>query len=188
MASLSTNEIKMKQYVLIAKAGLAVTAMKEKNISLLEDSIFLKFTAAVTACQSPQSFDGFIKSHFLRRKSFKTSLEKLDSGDLHSGGSLWRKFKEIKIVLMNDFAPVLSKKLPGGQLPSGRAWQRYLLPFERKFLTIMKLNRRKNRKLLKVIRDIDLWRAGFQSSGMYLPPMVLLLQILKNVSVQGKLL
>ena len=32
----------------------------------------------------------------------------------------------------------------------------------------MKLNRRKNRKLLKVIRDIDLWRAGLQSSGMYL--------------------
>ena len=131
MARLSTNEIKMKQYVLIAKAGLAVTAMKEKNISLLEDSIFLEFTAAVTACQLPQSFDGFIKSHFLRTKSFKTSLEKLDSGDLHTGGSLWRKFKEIKLVLMNDFAPVLSKKLPGGQLPSGKSMAEILVAVRR---------------------------------------------------------
>ena len=57
MARLSTNEIKMKQYVLIAKAGLAVTAMKEKNISLLEDSIFEELEAAVTACHLPQSFD-----------------------------------------------------------------------------------------------------------------------------------
>jgi hypothetical protein len=46
---------------------------------------------------------------------------------LHTGASLWRKFKEIKLVLMNDFGPVLSKKLPGGQLPSGKSMSEMLI-------------------------------------------------------------
>ena len=57
MPSLKVNDIKLKQYVILMSAGLAVTAMKEKNISLLEDSIFEEFEAAVTACHLPQSFD-----------------------------------------------------------------------------------------------------------------------------------
>jgi hypothetical protein len=49
--SLKVNDIKVKQHVMIARTGLAVTAMKEKNISVLEDFFFEEFKAAVTACQ-----------------------------------------------------------------------------------------------------------------------------------------
>lgn len=70
MLRLSINDIKLKQYVLIAKAGRTMTTMKEKNISLLEYSIFEE--------------------------------------------------------LMIDFAPVISKKLPSGQLPSGKSMSEVL--------------------------------------------------------------
>jgi hypothetical protein len=38
MTNLSVNEIKLKQYVLIAKAGLAVVELKEKGMNSIEDA------------------------------------------------------------------------------------------------------------------------------------------------------
>ena len=40
-------------------------------------------------------------------------VARLNSNDFDNGGTLWRKYKEIRLVLMNDFAPLLQKRLPG---------------------------------------------------------------------------
>ena len=57
----------------------------------------------------------------MRTKNFYIEVSRLDPTDLHTGSTLWRKYKEIRLILMNDFAPFLSKRLPGGQPPSGKS-------------------------------------------------------------------
>ena len=38
-------------------------------------------------------------------------MDKIDSVDLHTGASLRRKFKEIRLILLNEFSPLLAKKM-----------------------------------------------------------------------------
>jgi hypothetical protein len=127
MNSLSVNDIKLKQYLLITKAGLAVSQSKEKGIGNIETQIFTEYSEAVLALPLPASFNGFNRMSFMRTKNFFIDLEKLDSGDLHTGSTLWRKYKEIRLILMNDFAPLLSKRLPGGKPPSGKSYSEILV-------------------------------------------------------------
>lgn len=127
MANLSVTDIKMKQYVLIAKAGLAVVESKEKGMNLIEDYLLLQFTEAVKAYTLPASFLGFDKNAFLRTKNFNVPLDKLEATDLHTGSSLWRKFKEIRLVTTHELGALLSKKLPGGQPPSGKSMSEILV-------------------------------------------------------------
>ena len=58
----------------------------------------------------------------MRTKNFAVSIEKLESCDLHTGTSLWRKYKEIRLVLLNEYKPLLSKHLPNGHPPSGKSF------------------------------------------------------------------
>ena len=58
----------------------------------------------------------------MRTKNFAVSIEKLESCDLHTGASLWRKYKEIRLVLLNEYTPLLLKRLPNGHPPSGKSF------------------------------------------------------------------
>ena len=42
------------------------------------------------------------------------------------GDTLWRKFKDIKSVIINDLSVVYATNLPGGQPPSGISYQEIL--------------------------------------------------------------
>jgi hypothetical protein len=127
MTNLSVNEIKLKQYVLIAKAGLAVVESKEKGMNSIEDYLLTQFTEAVKAYTLPPVFAGFDINSFLRTKNFNVPLEKLEASDLHTGSSLWRKYKEIRLVITHELGALLAKKLPGGQPPSGKSMSEILL-------------------------------------------------------------
>jgi hypothetical protein len=112
--------------MLIVKAGLAICETKEKGIALIEKGIMEEFTAAVEGFILPSSFNGFDRDAFYRTKNFGTVVDKVESGDLHTGASLWRKFKEIRLILLNEFSPLLAKKMPGGLLPSGKTYSEVL--------------------------------------------------------------
>ena len=57
--------------------------------------------------------------------------ERPDSNDLHTGATLWRKFKEIRLMVMNEFSPIIASKMPGGILPSGKSFGEILLIMRR---------------------------------------------------------
>jgi predicted SprT family Zn-dependent metalloprotease len=54
-------------------------------------------------------------------------LEKLEASDLYTGSSLWRKYKEIRLVITHELGALLAKKLPGGQPPSGKSMSEILV-------------------------------------------------------------
>ena len=58
-------------------------------------------------------------------------MARLELNDLHTGATLWRKYKEIRLILMNDFAPTLSARLPGGMPPSGKSFAEVLVAVRR---------------------------------------------------------
>ena len=62
----------------------------------------------------------------MRTKNYFVDVAKLDPTDLQTGVTLWRKYKEIRLILMNDFAPLLMKRLPGGLPPSGKSFAEVL--------------------------------------------------------------
>ena len=63
----------------------------------------------------------------MRTKNYFMDVARLDANDLHTGATLGREYKEIRLILMNDFAPILSSKLPGGMPPSGKSFAEVLL-------------------------------------------------------------
>ena len=147
MTNWSVNEIKLKQYVLIAKAGLAVVESKEKGINSIEDYLLTQFTEAVKAYTLPPTFAGFDQNAFLRTKNFNVSVEKLEATDLHTGASLWRKYKEIRLVITHELGALLAKKLPGGQPPSGKSMAEILLSVRKEwFETCEKVREEKSKK------------------------------------------
>ena len=121
MNQLTVSDIKSKQFMLITKAGLAVCETSEKGQAQIEKCLMEQFTEAVKACVLPQIFVNFNREAFFRTKNFGTSISDVDSSDLHTGATLWRKFKEIRLILMNEFSPLLASKMPGGILPSGKS-------------------------------------------------------------------
>ena len=127
MNSLGVNDVKSKQFLLITKAGLAVSQSKEKGIVNIEQQILAEFSEAVKAVFLPPIFLGFDRNGFMRTKNYFIDVARLDAKDLHTGATLWRKYKEIRLILMNDFAPILSSKLPGGMPPSGKSFAEVLL-------------------------------------------------------------
>ena len=124
MNSLGVNDVKSKQFLLITKAGLAVSQSKEKGIVNIEQQILAE---AVKAVFLPPIFLGFDRNGFMRTKNYFIDVARLDANDLHTGATLSRKYKEIRLILMNDFAPKLSSKLPGGMPPSGKSFAEVLL-------------------------------------------------------------
>jgi hypothetical protein len=127
MNSLSVFDVKSKQFLLITKAGLAVSQSKEKGIVNIEQQILSEFTEAVAAIFLPPAFLGYDRSGFMRTKNYFVDVSRLEANDLHTGATLWRKYKEIRLILMNDFAPLVKKRMPGGEPPSGKSFSEILL-------------------------------------------------------------
>lgn len=149
MNNLTVNDIKSKQYVLITKAGLAVSQSKEKGKGSLEQQILTEYSEAVIAIHLPPSFNGFDRNALMRTKNYHVEISRLEASDLHTGGTLWRKYKEIRLILMNDFAPQLSKKLPGGQPPSGKSYSEVLVAVRKEIYNMYEDISEKKSKALK---------------------------------------
>ena len=126
MNNLGVHDVKSKQFLLITKAGLAVSQSKEKGMVNIEQQVMTEDTEAVKAIFLPPAFLGYDRNGFMRTKNYFVDVAKLDPNDLHTGATLWRKYKEIRLILMNDFAPLLTKRLPGGLPPSGKSFAEIL--------------------------------------------------------------
>ena len=113
------HDIKSFQYVCITKAGLAVCAEREMSKEQIEREVFEEFKMAVETLGLPHELDGIDRKILLRSKNYIVKVCKID--DYHDGESIWRKFGEIKRVVVNDFTDLYMKNLPGGQLPSGKS-------------------------------------------------------------------
>ena len=78
----------------------------------IEREIVQEFKLACAAsCLSP-ALEGIDRAVLLRSKNFVVKVCKPD--DYHDGESIWRKFGEIKRVIVNDFTELYMKYLPGG--------------------------------------------------------------------------
>lgn len=113
----NVHDIKSHQYLCITKAGLAVSAERELSKELLEREIFEEFKAAIDLLDIPSELHGIDRNILHRSKNYIVKVCKDD--DYHDGESIWRKFGEIKRIVINDFTELYMKNLPGGQLPSG---------------------------------------------------------------------
>lgn len=113
------HDIKSFQYVCIVKAGLHVCGEQEMTKKQIENEIFDEFKSAVNALQLSPEIQGINREILLRSKNYVVKVCKVD--DYHDGESVWRKFGEIKRVVVNDFTELYMKNLPGGQLPSGKS-------------------------------------------------------------------
>ena len=135
--------------MLVTKAGLAVSRSKEKKTEMIETQIYGEFSEAVKAVTLPSSFAGFDRDCFMRTKNFYLEITRLDASDLHTGSTLWRKYKEIRLILMNDFAPLLSRRMPGGQPPSGKSFSEILVAVRKDIYDMYEDESEKKSKALK---------------------------------------
>ena len=117
MNSITMWDFKSTQYLLIAKAGLAVADSEETNMEILQTGILNEFKLAVAGAVLPEALHGLDRNIFLRTKSFWAASAK--PGELHSGCSLWRKYGEIRRVVVNDLSAALEKLKVNGQPRSG---------------------------------------------------------------------
>lgn len=122
---LSVNNIKSVQYLLIVRAGLAVMEGSEKSIESLHSESMSEFTTALQSYRLNASMADVDKSIFLRTKNFVVANCK--PSDMHTGESIWRKFKDVRRYIGNDMAAAYNKRIPGGQLPSGKSMEEMLL-------------------------------------------------------------
>ena len=97
----------------------------------IEQQILAEFTEAVKAVFLPPIFVGFDRNGFMRTKNYFVYVARLDSNDLHTGATLLRKYREIRLILVNDFMPIFSARLPGGMPPSGRRFAEVLVAVRR---------------------------------------------------------
>ena len=79
MNSLGVNDVKSKQFLLITKAGLAVSQSKEKGIVNIEQQILAEFSEAVKAVFLPPIFLGFDRNGFMRTKNYFFDVARLVS-------------------------------------------------------------------------------------------------------------
>jgi hypothetical protein len=121
---LTVNDIKTVQFLLIVKAGLAVMEGSEKSIEILHSDSLLEFSTAVKNYKLNAIMSEVDKSTFMRTKNFLSPTCK--PTDMHTGESIWRKFKDIRRYIGNEMNSAFSLRLPGGQLPSGKSLEETL--------------------------------------------------------------
>ena len=141
------SRLKSVQYLVICQAGLAVCAEAEAASEDLKRDMLREFELGVQNFTMPTELKGYTREVLLRSKNFVARTCKHD--DLHTGtncknnfessasnhnddscecvgDTLWRKFKEIKAVIINEFSAIYSRNLPGGQPPSGISYEEIL--------------------------------------------------------------
>ena len=108
---MSLLEIKSLQYVLIVKAGLAVTEGPEKSIERLQSDVIIEYNLAVTNVKLPTNLKHIDRSCLIRSKNQLAPKNKVSAGDMHTGSSIWRKYNEIRRYVINDISFAYSRKI-----------------------------------------------------------------------------
>ena len=114
--------VKSKQYVLFARAGVAVPShdMFQEQI---HDAMMTQFKHHVS---SAKLTPGTPKNIYYR--TLKHLDVEVTNKDFHTGISLWRKFSSIKKYVNNNITSIFVKHLgPDGQPPSGHTMENVLL-------------------------------------------------------------
>jgi hypothetical protein len=152
---LTVNDIKTVQFLLIVRAGLAVMEGSEKSIEILHSDSLLEFSTAVKNYKLNAVMSEVDKSIFMRTKNFLNPTCK--PTDMHTGESIWRKFKDIR----RYFAYLVVSS------PLGKAWRRlYNLSARISGIRMSKYQHRR----IRSIRLRSLILHGIQSSGqLFLP-------------------
>ena len=88
MNNLGVHDVKSKQFLLITKAGLAVSQSKEKGMVNIEQQVMTEDTEAVKTIFLPPAFLGYDRNGFMRMKNYFVDISKLDPSDLHTGATL----------------------------------------------------------------------------------------------------
>ena len=146
---ISVAEVKSLQYLLIVKSGLSVTEGTEKNIEKLQNDVMVEFNLSVTNVKLPKHFKDFDRTCLKRTKNHLIDKAKVQASDMHTGASVWRKYNEIRHVVINEISYVYSRNLPGGQPPSGKSYDEIYFKCGRNSLIMRKqrlpgsLNRRR---------------------------------------------
>ena len=113
------SRFKSAQYLLISRAGLAVSQMGPMASESIENHILQEMTEGVEAFKDQNNvLNGLNTNVMLRTKGFNTLSAK--PGDLHSGCSLWRKYGEIKRVILNELSSDFESLKVNGQPRSGQ--------------------------------------------------------------------
>ena len=117
MNPLQMSRFKSAQYLLIARAGLAVPQMSAMPSESLETHILIEMTEDAFKDQN-NVLNGLDKNVMLRTKGCNSLTAK--PGDLHSGCSLWRKYGDIKRVILNELSNDFESLKVNGQPRSGQ--------------------------------------------------------------------
>ena len=113
------SRFKSAQYLLVSRAGLAVSQMSAMPSESLETHILIEMTHGVEDFQDLSNvLNGLDKNVMLRTKGFNSLTAK--PGDLHSGCSLWRKYGDIKRVILNELSNDFESLKVNGQPRSGQ--------------------------------------------------------------------
>lgn len=111
------HDIKSKQFMLIAKAGMAVPSY-EMSAEQIYDNMSTQYKCHVENYKLPQHLGNMPKERLFRTQ--KHLHKTVSNKDMHTGMSLWRKFAQIKKYVINVITSLYVKNLgPDGLLPSG---------------------------------------------------------------------
>jgi hypothetical protein len=122
------HDVKSKQYLLIAKAGLAVPT-HEMPIEQLWENILLQFRSHVAKFSFVGHLGGLKRGILFRRtKHLNDERDIIPIDDIHNGMTLWRKYGEIKRYIQGTISSSWDSLLgPDGNLPSGKNMEDMLL-------------------------------------------------------------
>jgi hypothetical protein len=115
------NDVKSKQYLLIARAGLAVPT-QEMPIEQLWEQILTQYEGHVAKFQFSGHLSGLKKEVMFRRtKHLNDEKNIVPLEYFHNGMTLWRKYGEIKRYLQNTISSSWDSLMgPDGNIPSGK--------------------------------------------------------------------
>lgn len=115
------HDVKSKQYLLIARAGLAVPT-QEMPIEQLWEQILTQYKGHVAKFQFSGHLSGLKKEVMFRRtKHLNDEKDIVPLEDIHNGMTLWRKYGEIKRYLQNTISSSWDSLMgPDGNIPSGK--------------------------------------------------------------------
>ena len=126
------HDVKSKQYLLIAKAGLAAMT-EDMSSEQLWEKIYNQFKGHV----SKFTFSGHLSDLkkevlFRRTKHLNDEKDIVPLDDIHNGFTLWRKYGEIKRYIQSTITSSWDSLMgPDGNIPSGKNLDDMLLETRR---------------------------------------------------------
>lgn len=125
VAKRQLTDIRSKQFLLIARAGMSIPAY-EMTLPQIHVRIMKQFHEHISSFIQPPSLRLVSKDKYFRTCKFMNDTSLPD--DEHDGISLWRKFADIKRYVINQITPIYLKCLgKDGLIPSGKSKEEILL-------------------------------------------------------------